>query len=205
MQFLNNLPINWFDVVILVVIVTGLLHGRKHGMSEELLASAKWLAIVFGCAALYRTAGGMISQTSTFGPLTSNIAAYLTGAMLIAVVFALVKRAIGGKIVGSDTFGGGEYYLGMITGVARFACVMMAVLAILNARAYSRTEIAANLQYQKKEYGAEFFPGLHTVQEQVFEKSLTGPWIRNNLAFLLIQPTAPGGGTELKRRQFEMP
>jgi hypothetical protein len=29
------------------------------------------------------------------------------------------------------------------------------------------------------------------VQATVFDKSLTGPWIKQNLGFLLITPTAP--------------
>jgi hypothetical protein len=32
---------------------------------------------------------------------------------------------------------------------------------------------------------------LRSVQSAVFEKSLTGPWIKRNLALLLIKPTAP--------------
>jgi uncharacterized membrane protein required for colicin V production len=205
MDFLNNLPVGWFDGVVLAVIVTGLLRGRKHGMSEELLSVLKWAAIAFGCSATYKTLGLYISQTSTFGLLLSNITAYLIEALVITLVFGLLKRAIGGKLIGSNAFGQGEYYLGMVAGMIRFTCGLIAVLALLNARSYSQAEVTADLKYQQKEYGSDFFPGFHSVQQQVFEKSLTGPWIRDNLAFLLITPTSPGGGKPLKRAQLDLP
>ena len=40
-------------------------------------------------------------------------------------------------------------------------------------------------------YGSNFFPTLHTLQAYVFEKSLAGPWIKENLSSVLISPTAP--------------
>ena len=40
-------------------------------------------------------------------------------------------------------------------------------------------------------YGSNFFPTWHTAQEIVFEKSFTGPIIRDYLGFLLIKPTPP--------------
>ena len=67
---LNQLPINLFDAVLIIVLGIGLYEGRKHGMSEELLRLLKWLAIVFGCAVIYEPVGRMLGQfTSLFGRL----------------------------------------------------------------------------------------------------------------------------------------
>src|SRR5437762_2833847 len=81
----------------------------------------------------------------------------------------------------------------LVTGVVRFSCMLLAVLAVLNARYYSPKEVRAAEKYQNEWYGTNFFPTLQTVQSDVFEKSLTGPWIKENLSFFLIKPTAPGG------------
>src|SRR6266851_3479980 len=43
---LDKLPVNAFDIVLVAVLVAGVLRGRKHGMSEELLGLIKWLAIL---------------------------------------------------------------------------------------------------------------------------------------------------------------
>jgi hypothetical protein len=45
-------------------------------------------------------------------------------------------------------------------------------------------------RYEEENYGSHVFPGLHNLQAAVFERSLTGGWIKNGLGFLLITPTS---------------
>ena len=49
---LDQLPINFFDALLIVVLIAGINRGRKHGMSEELMSLLTWLTILFGCACL---------------------------------------------------------------------------------------------------------------------------------------------------------
>jgi len=109
-----------------------------------------------------------------------------------------------GKLLGSDVFGRSEYYLGMGAGLVRFSCVLLAGLALLNARYFSPTEVRAMEKRDIDLYGSDFFPGLHSVQATVFDKSLTGPWIKENLSFLLIKPTEPED-KELHQKEYVMP
>jgi uncharacterized membrane protein required for colicin V production len=199
-----SLPFNWFDLLIVVVLFAGLHRGRKHGMSEELISLLKWLAIMFGCALLYQPLGDAIATSSVFNHLTGYLIAYLGVALIIAALFALFKTAIGGKLVGSDVFGRSEFYLGMLAGMVRFCCLLIIGLALLNARAYTSAEIRADVRYQNDVYGSTFFPKLYTVQSQVFDSSLTGPWIKTNLSFLLIKPTEPEK-KELKQKEIQLP
>jgi uncharacterized membrane protein required for colicin V production len=189
---LDQLPINLFDLVVVGVVVLGIARGRKHGMSEELLGLLKWLAILFGCAAIYEPAGLMVEAFSPmFGQLTCFLIAYVVGALLVLLLFAGIKRLLDGKLVGSDIFGRSEYYLGMGSGLVRFSCMLLAALALLNARYFSPTEVRAMEKFQDDVYGSNFFPTLQSLQTTVFDKSLTGPWIKQNLGFLLIKSTAP--------------
>ncbi|HWW01405.1 MAG TPA: CvpA family protein [Candidatus Acidoferrum sp.] len=188
---LNSLPINLFDVVVLGVLALGLLTGRKHGMSEELMNLVKWLAVIVGCALLYDPVGHWLAQSSPFSLLASFLFVYAIGALVILGLFALFKHQLGGKLIGSDIFGRSEYYLGMGSGIIRCSCMLLAVLALLNARYFTPTEVRAMENFQNDVYGANYFPTWHTAQEVVFEKSLTGPWIKANLGFLLIRPTQP--------------
>jgi len=191
MNVLNNLPLNWFDVVLLVVLFLGIMRGRKRGMSEELLAVLQWLGVVLGAAIAYEPLGQWLAGVTSSSALFCYIAAYVFSAAFIVGVFALLKRWLSGKLVGSDTFGGAEYYLGMPAGMLRCACVLLVLLAVLNARYYRSEEIAAMNKFQMDNYGSDFFPTLQSVQSSVFEKSFTGPVIRNYLSFLLIKPTPP--------------
>ena len=132
----DKIPINWFDLALVVVLLLGIWRGRKHGMSEETLPLAKWLIIFFGAALAYEPVGQFLMSTTPFGLLFCYIVGYLMAMLAVFVLFSLFKRALGGKLLGSDVFGRAEYYLGMGAGMGRFASGLMGALALLNARLY---------------------------------------------------------------------
>jgi len=199
---MDKLPFNFFDFVLLAVLVAGVLRGRKHGMSEELLGLLKWIAILIVCALAYEPIGKLF--VGSFTLLFCYVMAYLTAGLVVLIVFAGIKRALGGKLLGSDIFGKAEYYLGMGSGLVRFTCMLLAALALLNARYFSPAEVKAMENFQNDVYGSNFFPTLHSVQSAVFERSLLGPWIKENLSFLLIKPTEPEN-RQFKQKEFEFP
>jgi uncharacterized membrane protein required for colicin V production len=203
-NFLNNLPFNWFDVLVLVFVIVGLRSGRKHGMSDELIGMLMWLTIAFGCAFVYTPVGELIANGTVFSRLSSYLMAYLGFAILMICVFAYLKRSVGGKLLGSDVFGKSEFYLGMMAGLVRFSCILIVGVSLLNARSYSSAEVSAYAKYQNDVYGSNFFPSLHEVQTQVFEKSILGPFFKNQLGFLLIESTAPEQ-KQIKRRELDLP
>ncbi|HXU79713.1 MAG TPA: CvpA family protein [Methylomirabilota bacterium] len=202
---LDSLPVGAFDIVLVAVLALGVFRGRKHGMSEELLNLIKWIVIIFGCAFIYEPVGRFFSQSShVFSLFTCYLMAYVAGILLVLIIFAGVKRALGGKLIGSDIFGASEYYLGMGSGFVRFACMLIAALALLNARYFSPDEIRDRKNFQDDVYGSNFFPGLQSVQAMVFERSLCGPWIRDHLGFFLIKPTQPEN-KEIKQKEYQFP
>ena len=199
----EQLPVNLFDLVLLTALVLGILRGRSHGMSEELLLLVKWLVILFACGFLYEPAGAFFAQETPFSLLASYLIVYVGVGLLILGAFALVKHSLGGKLLGSDIFGRSEYYLGMGAGVVRYICMLLTAMSLLNARYFSPKQVQAMTAFQKDVYGSDFFPTLHSAQAIVFERSLTGPWIRDNLGFLLIKPTQ-SETKELHQREANM-
>lgn len=194
-----QMSISLFDFVALGVVATGLFSGRRRGMSLELLDLIKWLAVLFGCSAAYRALGENIASSGHVSSLLScYLIAYVGTGVLIVLCFALLKRLVGGKLVGSDIFGHSEYYLGMASGVLRYGCILLASLALLNARYFNPGEIRTMVRTQKDIYGSELFPTLHSVQSTVFDESFTGSLIKRNLGFLLIKPTPPDNQANLK-------
>ena len=201
----DKLPFNWFDIAILVVLFFGVQRGRKQGLSVELIGALQWLTIVVVCAVAYSPIADFIIQSSSvFSVFSANLMGYFAAALVIGAIFAFLNKAANGKLIGSDVFGQGEFYLGMVAGVVKFTCILFAALALLNARFYSTTEVRAGLKYQNDVYGSDFFPTLQVVQSQVFEKSLAGPWIKNQLSWLLIKPTVPEQ-KQLTRKEFSIP
>jgi uncharacterized membrane protein required for colicin V production len=172
------------------MLVMGLFRGRKRGMSLEVFTMLLWLAIVLVSSAAYTPAGNWLSGQAHIGALASYMICYVVIAGLVAFMFTLLRR-VTSKVAGTDTFGRGEYYLGMPAGMIRFACMLLAVLALINARLYSYKEIKDEDAYLKDMYGSEYFPRLSTIQQDIFERSLIGPQIKKYLSFLLIKPTFP--------------
>jgi uncharacterized membrane protein required for colicin V production len=189
-----KLPFGWFDGVVLILIIFGLFRGRKNGMAKEILPLFLWLGIVFGGAFGYETVGQLYINNFRFGRTAAYISGYMSIALVVWFVFIFLKNAFDKKLTGSGFFGGSEYYLGMVSGTVRYVCLIIFGLALLNAPYYTPAEIQAQKDYAFKNFGGgqkgfsgDYFPTVPSVQEQVFKKSLAGPFIKDKLDILLIE------------------
>ncbi|HEV2434746.1 MAG TPA: CvpA family protein [Verrucomicrobiae bacterium] len=190
----NSVHLSWFDAVMVMVLVFGLFRGRKNGMSKEILPLFQWLAIIFVSGLFYPPVAQWFVNVAHLDLFTSNILGYAILALVVYLFFSMLKRPLGLKLFGSNLFGSAEYYLGTPSGMVRYACVLLFALSFLNARHFTTAQIEADNKYQERWYGAHFFPGWYSVQNQVFEKSFTGPYVKKYLAVLLIDPTVTGSG-----------
>ena len=186
----TSLSVSWVDLLVVGLLVVGVLHGRKRGMSEELLDIIKWSLIVGLAGLLYEPGGRWLSQISAFTLLSSYIFSYLIIAVLIFSFFVFIKRKVGEKLIGSDVFGSAEYYLGMAAGGYRYLCVLLVAMAFLNARHYNAAEIAEKDKYQDYNFGTKLIPTLPDIQKEVFDRSLSGRVAHDYLNVILIRSTA---------------
>jgi uncharacterized membrane protein required for colicin V production len=185
----------WFDLFFVGMLIAGLLHGKKRGMSVELIPLFQWLLVVV-IGSLYYDPVGRLIALSGLHILWSFIIGYVVIAIGVKIGFGVVQRMVGEKLIGSDLFGRMEFALGMLSGVLRHMCMMLAALAILNApyRSYEETEAS------KKKWEADLgtkqvlLPGVSDVQNNVFYKSLFGRWVRAHFEDQLIAPTHPSLG-----------
>ena len=198
---LDRLNLGWFDVALVLILAFGLWRGRKRGMSRELLPLLMWLGIVLGGAFGYQLLGDELLSTgyirkifgTSFAERTAaNMTAYLTIAFVVWAIFAILKNLFKTKIEGANAFGGSEYYLGMLSGMVRYACMVFFALALLNAPYYSSAEIDAKAAYNKEWFGGGIYDGnfigdVPSLQSGIFKKSITGPLIKNHLSLLLIE------------------
>jgi uncharacterized membrane protein required for colicin V production len=192
----SNFAIGWFDGAVILMFITGLLRGRSRGMSAELMDLILWLLIVVVGGFAHAPLGKVLSDVTGVGLMICNIAAYLGIAVFLGIVFMMLKHGVGEKLIGSDVFGDLEYYLGMCSGVVRFLCMIFVFMALLNARLYTGDELKAQINYQQKELGSVYFPTVGMVQKNVFEKSFTGKFVKDNVSMLLVTPTLPAASRE---------
>lgn len=200
----GNLPVNWFDVFVLLMLLIGYSRGKKNGMSQESLAMLKWIAVMLLPAIAYEPLGQWLAATAQLGKLSAFLIAYIATALVVALIFILLTGPLAEKMKGSDAFGKAEFYLAKPAGVLRFACVVMVLLALLNARYYSTAEVRAAKKYDLENYGSSFFPHLYAIQDDVFKNSFTGSQIHKHLDFLLIKPTPAilGPTAPARRKEF---
>ena len=200
----GNLPVNWFDVFVLLMLFVGYLRGKKNGMSQESLAVLKWVAVMLLPAIAYEPLGIWLDSVANLGKLTSFLIAYTVTALVVALIFMLVTGTLGEKMKGSDAFGKAEFYLAKPAGMLRFACVVIVLLALLNARYYSTAEVRAAKKYDQDNYGSSFFPHLFSIQDDVFKNSFVGSQVHEHLGFLLIKstPAIPGVSAPIQRKEF---
>jgi uncharacterized membrane protein required for colicin V production len=203
----KNLSFGWFDGVLLVVLLFGFWRGRKRGMSREALPVTMWLILVIGAGLGYQYLAQLLIKSGIIHTLFGNHAKEVTAAdlsayLLIAFVVFLIHYTVSSRfrerVSGSNAFGSGEYYLGMAAGTIRYACILIFFLALLNAPFYSAADIAASAAYKARWYGGglqgysgDFVPDLSEVQTAVFKNSVSGPFIKNDMSYLLIVSTAP--------------
>ena len=203
---LDKLTLGWFDVALVLILAFGIWRGRKRGMSRELLPLLKWLAIVIGGVLGYRLLGdelvasGYVQKifgTQVLASTAGHISAYLIIAAFVWAAFMVINNLFKKKIETATTFGSNEYYLGMVSGLVRCACVVFFLLALLNAPFYTSQEIAAKAAYNKRWFGGGLYDGNYlgdvpSLQNSVFKKSLTGPLIKDHCSALLIESMASG-------------
>ena len=203
----GSLQIGWFDWMTLIVLVAGLMVGRKRGMSTELLDVFQWLLMVVAASYLYKQTGELLNSGSFFSIAFSYVLAYILIVILVKALFMGVRRALGGKLIGSDIFGRFEYYLGMMAGMVRFACMLLIGMALLHAPYYSLEEVERARKKQQENFGDVSFPTIATLQKDVFKGSMTGRFAERHLPEMLIQksrgPARPLRGREGPAKRTE--
>lgn len=195
----QGLPFNWFDLVVVAALLFGLYRGRRNGMAKEILPLSQWLVLVLVCGLGYDVLAGLVSGVIK-DPVWRCLVAYLALALVVLIVFALIKREVGDKLEKSDRFKGGEYYLGMMSGMVRYAAVVIVGMAVLNAPVYTQKQIQEQRERDQRDYGGgpgsgfagNYFPHVSTVQLEVFKESFLGPLARGYLGILLINTDRPG-------------
>ena len=170
---------NWFDVALAIVLGFGFWRGRANGMTKEILPVSQWLVAVLAAAFGYKALGDVFIQHNLIKTLLGKTiheetvaynSAYVIIAIGVFIVFAFIKRRLKPKLEGSNAFGASEYYFGMVSGVVRYFCMVLFVLALLNAPVYTQAEIQATQAFNNRWFGGgeagysgDFFPTVNAV------------------------------------------
>jgi len=185
---LKDIQIGWVDLVLVVLLIVGMVRGRKRGVSQELLDVLKWAVAVVAGAFLYQPLGSIIADATPLSHLVCYVGVYLLILLMTVFTFSAIKKPVGEKLMASDAFGDGEYYLGIFAGFTRYLCVILIVLSLINARHFQPQEAQARVQSQMNNFGIVFFT-MPEFQKDVFQQSMLGRFSQDYLSLLMIEPT----------------
>jgi uncharacterized membrane protein required for colicin V production len=208
---LDKVPFGWFDVALVAVLAFGFYRGRKNGMTKEILPMFFWVATVLVCGLGYEMVGEWLFNLSGLSRLACYLIGYFSLMFLIYLVFLFLKKIFMPRLTGSNFFGGSEYYLGMAAGVIRYACILFAALAVLNAPYYTSADIARNKAYAARNFGGglagydgNYFPTVQSVQQSVFKNSFSGKFIKDYAGVMLVN-TVTGASDKPSAAQQKQP
>ena len=170
----DAIPWGTVDLVTAIVLIVGIFHGRKRGLSEEILPTLQWLATVVVGGLFYRRLAQSFGPSAVVGRVVLDLSAYALIALSAKLLFSFLKRRLGEKIMSADLFGSWEYYLGMVAGTVRFACIYLFLLNFLHAPLYTPEMLAADAKEQEHWFGSIRRPTIGTVQHTFFKESATG-------------------------------
>ena len=196
-DYLTKLTLSYVDLVVLAAIGIGWFQGRKRGIQGESIDLVSWILIVLVAGLGYQS---LTRYLCWIIPGLSRLVGYLISYVAIVIVFLLVagslKRALSEKLLNSNAFGGAEYYLGMMAGSVRMACVVVVALSLLNAREYTPVEVQARERMQEQNFGSIRFFRLYSLQADVFGGSFCGTHLKTYLPSLLIEATHPSASAD---------
>lgn len=196
------LKFNYFDIGLVGLMIFGFWRGRRRGMTKELFPTLQWIAILLVAGLGHIYLADLIQQNSHTLPVFSLqlsrrtpalMTGYLAIALVLFVIFVLIRRKYYPKLEGSNFFGGNEYYWGVAASLIRYTCLVLVGMALLNAPTYTAADIAATEAYNNRWYGGgmkgysgDFIPSTYNVQEYIFKQSFVGSLVKQNLSVLLI-------------------
>ena len=198
----SALPIGYFDIFLIIMLIIGFVRGRSRGMSGELVDLIQWICIVIGGAFLYEPIGKLFKQVTGFSLSTSYIITYLILAIVIKVLTLITKKYVGEKLVGSGVFGGFEYYLGMLAGTLRFVCLALFIMALLHSTEIDVKSIEDHVKSQKESFNNVMWPNYAMIQRSVFEQSITGKFMaKKGKLFLIARAQQESRGDSIARQR----
>jgi uncharacterized membrane protein required for colicin V production len=196
-DYLTKLTVSYVDIVVLVAVGIGWFQGRKRGIQGESIDLVSWLLIVAVAGLGYQP---LTRYLCSLIPGLSRLVGYLISYIAILATFLLIagamKRSFSEKLLNCNAFGGAEYYLGMIAGSIRMACVVVVALSLLNAREYTPVEVQARERMQEQNFGSIRFFRLYSLQADVFTGSFCGTQLKTYASALLIEPTHPSASAD---------
>ncbi len=177
----------WFDLVAVALIFVGLFHGRKNGMSQELFNTMKWLFMLALAPLAYLPLAKLLQKVIHIKAIYIHVGAFVFVAVAVHLLMITMRKKIKDKMSDSDVFGSAEYPLGMLAGAFQYSCLLVMIVACLNAKYIDEDALKRQDQIQRDAMGEKFIPTPGNLHKDAMT-SIAGTTIKKYLKFQLIEP-----------------
>ncbi len=186
---MGYLRYHWFDLVTLVIVVAGLLYGRKRGLSVELVPLIHWFTLIVICGTFCESLGAPIAKLIKIQPNAAFVFVYLLLAVGVSYVFWTIRKTLARGLPGADHFGAAEFPLGAAAAALRFVCILFAGLSLMNASYIPEEELAEPIYSYMRDESEGLQPvDLH---RSVFVRSWSGRWLKYSFGPWIINSQPP--------------
>ncbi len=182
-----GISFRWFDLVAVALIFVGVFHGRKNGMSQELFNTLKWLIMLAVAPFLYEPVGKLLLKFVPLKALYVYVGAFVAISAIVHALLVTVRKKIKDRMSGSDVFGSAEYPLGMLAGAFQYSCLMVMIVACLNAKYVDEKALQAQDTAQREAMGEKFIPTPGNLHKDAMT-SIAGQFIKKYFKNQLIKP-----------------
>jgi len=183
----TGISFQWFDLVAVTLIFVGVFHGRKNGMSQELFNTLKWLIMMALAPLLYQPLGKLLLKVAPLKAMYVYVGSFVLIAAIVKLALGSVRKKIKDKMSGSDVFGSAEYPLGMLAGTFQYSCLVVMIVACLNAKYVDEKALQAQDSAQREAMGEKFIATPGNLHKDAMT-SIAGQFIKKYFKNQLVKP-----------------
>lgn len=180
---------HWFDLVFLVLAVSGLVYGFKRGLSIVLVPTLQWLTIAAVGGTLSEPIGAPIAALIEIQPNAAIFFVYFLLGIGVSYGFWHIKKTVARGLPGSDCFGGGEFPLGAAAGAVQFVSILFVCLALLSTQYIPEEDLAEPVYAYLQNQDEGLQPA--DLHRSIFVRSWSGRWLKYSFGRWLIAAQPP--------------
>jgi membrane protein required for colicin V production len=170
--------VNWYDIVVFVVLMYGIWSGIRTGFSGEIIRVLGLLLMVILAMSFYQPLGRWLQGVSSLTEDLANLLAFLGIAIVVYLIAAAVRLAVHRRMRELRTTALIENVGGGVAGFLRMAVVMawLSVMLALTNSPFWQQQVA-----QKSQFGSfvvRQFPAVAAVVERKFPEK-TAPFMED--------------------------
>lgn len=180
-------PINWFDALLVGVIIFGVYRGKKTGALPQIFGFCQWTLMLVICSFLYAAPIRWLSKPCHMQPDVMGLIIYPIELAGVGSVLLFIRFLIERKVEKREAFGRCENYVAMLAGAARFFVILLTAMAWLSGCYVTENDLRDYKKSIDDNFGGIGLPAISMIHDDVFHGSFSGRFAKEYLKPVLME------------------